>query len=64
VLLLCSCLKSILGRSPKVKESIEDPFQVGDLAGRRSRWVTCQSAIYDRYIWVCECYYLRTSFVF
>jgi len=30
-LLLCCCctrlLKSILGRSPKVKESIEDPFK-------------------------------------
>jgi hypothetical protein len=25
--LLCSLLKSILGRSPKVKESIEDPFK-------------------------------------
>jgi hypothetical protein len=29
-------LKSILGRSPKVKNFIEDPFQVGDLVGRRS----------------------------
>jgi hypothetical protein len=28
VLLLCSSLKSILGRSPKVKESIEDPFKL------------------------------------
>jgi hypothetical protein len=29
-------LKSILGVGPKVKDSIEDPFQVGDLVGRRS----------------------------
>jgi hypothetical protein len=29
-------LKSILGRSPKVKESIERPLQVGDLVGRCS----------------------------
>jgi hypothetical protein len=50
VLLLCSSLKSILGRSPKVKESIEDPLQVGDLVGRCSYWVTCQSAGYDRCI--------------
>jgi hypothetical protein len=26
------------------------PIQVGDLVGRCSRWVTCQSARYDRYI--------------
>jgi hypothetical protein len=42
-------LKSILGRSPKVKESIET-LQVGDLVGRHSRWVTCQSARFDRCI--------------
>jgi len=27
-------------------------------------WVTCQSARYDRCIWVCECYCLVISFVF
>jgi hypothetical protein len=26
------------------------PLQVGVLVGRRSRWVTCQSARYDHYI--------------
>jgi hypothetical protein len=33
-------LKSILGVGPKVKDSIEYPFQVGDLIERRSCWVT------------------------
>jgi hypothetical protein len=26
------------------------PLQVGDLVGRHSRWITCHSARYDRYI--------------
>jgi hypothetical protein len=48
-LLLCSLLKSILGRSPKVRKSIETP------SSRRLGWeaftlVTCQSARYNRCI--------------
>jgi hypothetical protein len=50
VLLLYSLLKFIFGRSPKVKEFIEDPIQVGDLVEKRSCWVMCQCARYDRCI--------------
>jgi hypothetical protein len=35
---------------PEGKEIHRRPLQVGDLVGRRSRWVTCQSARYDRCI--------------
>jgi hypothetical protein len=34
-------------------------LQVGDLVGRRSRWITCQSARYDR----CTEYVSVTVFV-
>jgi hypothetical protein len=36
-------VKSILGVGPRVKESIKNPFQVEDLVGKRSCWVTRQS---------------------
>jgi hypothetical protein len=50
VLLLCSSLKYILGRSPKVKKIHRRLLKVVDMFVRRSRWVTCQSARYDRCI--------------
>jgi hypothetical protein len=57
-------MKSILGVGLKVKESIEEPFQIRDLVGKRSRWASCQSEMYDYCIRVCEYECLVTSFVF
>jgi hypothetical protein len=39
-----------LKEEPQGKGIHRRPFQVGDLVVRRSRWVTCQSARYDRCI--------------
>jgi hypothetical protein len=49
VLLLCSLLKSILGRSSKVKESIEDPFKYETWLGGVHIGL-CKSVRYDRCI--------------
>jgi hypothetical protein len=42
---VCSTVrvKSILGVSPKVNESIKNPFHVEDLVGKCSGWASCQS---------------------
>jgi hypothetical protein len=57
-------MKSILGVDPKVKDSIEDSFQVGDLVGKHSCWVTVKEQGTTTASGVCECYCLVSSFVF
>jgi hypothetical protein len=57
-------LKSILEVGSKVRSSIEDPFGLKNLVGKRSFWVTHHRSRYDHCIGTCECYCLVSSLVF
>jgi hypothetical protein len=57
-------LKSILGVSPKVNDSIEDPFRQETWLGGVCVGLHVRKQGTTTASWVCECYYLVSSLVF